>query len=95
MDIKDAEYQEWKEDTYNMKVHDMLIIKDYPEATIEARTDKAICISFEGKGRKWNLWLPKKIIKVTEVRDTIKAYREVGVFCVDLPEWFKEENKIG
>jgi len=27
--------------------------------------------------------------------DTIKAYREVGVFCVDLPEWFKEENKIG
>jgi hypothetical protein len=78
-----------------MRVHDMLIIKDYPEATIKARTDKAICISFEGKGSKWNLWMPKKIMKVTEVCDAIKAYRQIGVFFVDLPEWFKEENKIG
>ena len=95
MDIKDAEHLEWSADTCNIKVHDLLIIKGYPLATIKARTDKAVCLSFEGKGSKWNLWIPKKILKVTESRDTKKAYRNLEVFFVDLPEWFKEENKIG
>lgn len=96
MDIIDAEYLDWL--NWNtivcMNVHDLIVIKDYPLATIKAETPKAICVSWQDKNGKWDTWIPKKIIHITKKENTKKRYREVEVFHISLPQWFKDKNQI-
>ena len=90
MDIKDIEYLEY----IYMKKHDLIIIKDYQLATIETTTPKAICVSFKDKNHKCNTWIPKKLIEIIKKENTKKHYREIEVFHISLPQWFKDKNKM-
>ena len=71
-----------------MKFKDRVKIKDYPVGTIEWSTDKAICVHFDGKNPKTNVWIPKKNIIITEFKPIERNYRKVTEFNITLPEWF-------
>tara|TARA_R100000655_G_scaffold30255_1_gene61000 strand:+ start:343 stop:600 length:258 start_codon:yes stop_codon:yes gene_type:complete len=71
-----------------MRHKDRVIIENYPEATIDYETPKAICLHFDGRNPKTNVWIPKKIINIKQFKPINLNYRDVTQFKIDLPEWF-------
>ena len=77
-----------------MNNKDTILIKDYPLATIEFVTPKAVCVSYEGLNPKCNTWLPKKLITIVDSKDTIRNYRNIKEYNISLPEWFLQTDKM-
>ena len=77
-----------------MNTKDTIIIKDYPLATIEFITPKAVCVSYEGLNSKCNTWLPKKLITIDSSKDIIRNYRNIKEYNISLPAWFLNTNKM-
>jgi hypothetical protein len=77
-----------------MKSKDIIVIKNYPEGTIQHETPKAICVSFEGKHSNSNTWLPKKLITIDSSQNIERHYRNITQYNISLPEWFLETDKM-
>ena len=72
----------------DIKFKDRIIIKGFLNGTIDHTTPKAICVHFDGKNPKTNVWIPKKIIEIVESKNITLHYRDITEFNISLPQWF-------
>ena len=77
-----------------MEFKDRIIIEGYPMSKIAATTPKAICIEFIDRNKKWNTWIPKKIITINSSKDINVYSEDVKEINISLPEWFLQTENM-
>ena len=77
-----------------MEFKDRIIIEGYPLAKISTTTPKAICIEFIDRNKKWNTWIPKKIITINSSKDINVYSEDVKEINISLPEWFLQTENM-